>query len=245
MRIFLDVGGNVGQTINAVLEERHGFDRMFLKYGFEKVYCFEPVEELYQYISTRYCDPRINVLPSGLWNQTCEKLIFSPGSSSGSIFPDKINVDPEHSTLCKFVRASDWFRDHLTGRDDVYVKLNCEGCEADIIEDLLDSNEYRKIRSLGVTFDVRKIPSQRNREEEIKRRLEAGGYVNVTDLNTLGIDVVDAESHSRMIEKWLWGAGAERSRSFANRVRQKMYHGAIFGARCVRYARRRIGISTD
>ena len=224
VKVFLDVGSNRGQTVSVVLEPKYGFDR---------IYCFEPVPELQQVIAKDYCDPRIIVNEAGLWNRTCEMPIFSPGSQSGSIFPDKVNVDPRHSVMCKFVRASDWFREHLTDDDDVYVKLNCEGCEVDIIEDLLDSNEYRKITSLGVAFDVKKIPSQRGREIKIKRRLEQCGYGNYVD-----IELHHGDSLREKIQMWLSMAGADRG--LINRIRQIVYCGRTFAARVVRYSRRRL-----
>jgi len=226
MKVFLDVGSNRGQTVRVALEPRFGFDR---------IYCFEPVPELHQFIASEYRDPRIVINEVGLWKQTCAKPIFSPGSQSGSIFADKVNVDPQHSVMCKFVRASDWFRDHLAETDEVYVKLNCEGCEVDIIEDLLDSNEYRKITSLGVAFDVRKIPSQRGREPEIKRRLAKCGYENYVD-----IELKHGDPPRRNIQTWLSTAGAADRRSLGNRIRQVFYNGRTFGARVARYSRRRL-----
>jgi FkbM family methyltransferase len=234
MKVFLDVGSNKGQTVNEILEPRFGFDRIFLKYGFDRIYCFEPVPELQQVIAKEYHDPRIVINEVGLWKETCEKPIFSPGSQSGSIFADKVNVDPQHSVICRFVRASDWFRDHLTETDEVYLKLNCEGCEVDIIEDLLDSNEYRKITSLGVAFDVKKIPSQRGREIEIKRRLEVCGYGNYVD-----IEIKDGDALQEKIQTWLLTAGADR-RPLGNRIRQTVYRCQTFAARVARYSRRRL-----
>lgn len=234
MKVFMDVGSNTGQTISAIMEPSHGFDSTFCRYEFDRIFSFEPVPELHQEIAAKYRDPRITFYPLGLWNQTCEKPLFSPGSEGGSIFADKVNVDAQRSATCSFVRASDWFRDHLSDADDVYVKLNCEGAEADIIEDLLDSGEYRKIKSLGVTFDVRKIPSQRHRETEIKRRLEEGGYRNYVDLNS-----VQGDTLREIIQGWLSMAGADRP-SLVTRIRQVAYNARIFGARAARYARRHL-----
>lgn len=234
MKVFIDVGSNKGQTVSAILEPSYGVDRIFCKYGFDRIYCFEPVAELHQDLTKKYSDPRISFFALGLWKETCEKPIFSPGTQSGSIFADKINVDPQQSTPCKFIRASDWFHDHLTDADEVYVKLNCEGCEVDIIEDLLDSNEYRKITSLGVAFDVRKIPSQRHREKEIKIRLKECGYENYIDLES----IYDG-SRRRAIRKWLSIVGADRCSS-AHRVRHGLYSCRTFVARAVRYAHRRL-----
>ncbi|HUS09711.1 MAG TPA: hypothetical protein VMZ30_04520, partial [Pyrinomonadaceae bacterium] len=95
MKVFLDVGSNRGQTVKVVVEP---------KYEFDGIYCFEPVPELLEVIATEYRDPRIVINDVGLWKQTCEMPIFSPGSQSGSIFKDKVNVDPQDSVICKFVR---------------------------------------------------------------------------------------------------------------------------------------------
>ncbi|MFL6230127.1 MAG: hypothetical protein ACJ741_15250 [Pyrinomonadaceae bacterium] len=234
MKVFIDVGSNTGQTIGALFEPPDGFGRTFCKYGFDRIFCFEPVAELHPDLAAEYQDPRITFYALGLWNKNCERPIFSPGSQGGSIFVDKVNVDPQHSTMCQFTRASDWFREHLTETDEVYIKVNCEGCEADIIEDLLDAKEFRKITSLGVTFDVRKIPSQRHREEEIKRRLAEEGYENYVDLNCLPY-----HSHRQMIQDWLSIAGADRQ-TLADRVRQVVYDCQTFCLRVARYARRRL-----
>ena len=233
MKIFLDVGSNQGQTISAILEPTHGFDRLFCKYGFGRIYGFEPVPQLHQILTANYRDPRMIFFAVGLWKETGERPMYSPGSQSGSIFADKINVDPAHSMTCKFVRASDWFRDHVPEKGEVYVKLNCEGSEVDIIEDLLDSNQYRKITSLGVSFDVRKIPSQRAREEKLKRRLQAEGHTNCVDL-----DLIPGSRRER-IQTWLSMAGADR-RSLGNRLRHGVFACQTFVARAVRYTRRHV-----
>jgi FkbM family methyltransferase len=234
MKIFLDVGSNQGQSISAIVEPTHGFGRFYCKYGFDKIYGFEPVPELHQIVARTYRDPRMTFVAVGLWNQTCERPIFSPGSQSASIFADKVNVDPAHSKICRFVRASDWFRDHVPETGEVYVKLNCEGSEVDIIEDLLDSNEYRKVTSLAVSFDVRKIPSQRDREDQIKLRLRQEGYTNVVDL-----DLVPGRSRRERIHTWLSMAGADR-RSVNNRLGHVAYTCRIFLARVARFARRNV-----
>src|ERR1044072_1228188 len=236
MKVFVDVGSNVGQTVGLLIEPRHGFDTVFLKYGFDRICCFEPVPELQEIIASEYNDPRIVINKVGLWKETCERPIFSPGSQSGSIFADKVNVNPQNQITARFVRASDWFRDNLTDADEVYLKLNCEGCEVDIIEDLLDSNEYRKITSLGVSFDVKKIPSQAHRETEIKRRLQEAGIRNYVDF-----DLDQRHSHPIKIHNWL-SAGWTNRRSLGYEIRRTASHCQIFAARVVRYSRRHLSL---
>jgi hypothetical protein len=236
MKIFLDVGSNQGQTISSILEPMHGFNRTFCKYAFDRIHGFEPVPELHRAVSEKYPGKQFSFYPFGLWKETCERPIYSPGTQSGSIFADKINVDPAQSLMCRFVRAADWFRDHLSETDEVYVKLNCEGAEADIIDDLLDSNEYRKITSMAVAFDVNKIPSQSNREEMVKRRLQNQEHTNYVDFNQL-----PGNSRRERIQAWLSLAGADR-RSLGNRLQQINYQSQTFLARATRFARRQLDL---
>ncbi|KKM84655.1 hypothetical protein LCGC14_1296920 [marine sediment metagenome] len=77
------------------------------------------------------------------------------------------------------VRASDWFRDNLTEPAKIIVKINCEGGECDILNDLLDSGEYDKVHTCLVDFDVRKCPSKRHEESKLLARLKSLGIINV------------------------------------------------------------------
>jgi hypothetical protein len=132
------------------------------------------------------------------------------------------------------MRASDWFRENTTSADEVYVKLNVEGSEIDIIEDLLDSGEIRKIRSLAVTFDVRKIPSQSHREADLRQRLASEGRANIVELGMVG-----GATFRETIQRWLALAGAERP-GVVTRFGQAWYNGRIFLLRSLRFVRRRI-----
>ena len=162
MKIFLDVGAHKGQTASAVLED---------SYGFEKIYCFEPVPGRCDSIR-KIGNERIIANEFGLWKKTTTKNIFEPGSIGASIFKDKFTPDKHPSIKIKLVRASEWFAKNIKPGDEVYMKLNCEGSECDILDDLLDSGEYKKLTALMVDFDVRKIPSQKHREKEVRVRLE-------------------------------------------------------------------------
>ena len=233
MKVLLDVGSNTGQTLDAVMERNHGFRDRLWSYDFDRIHSFEPVPSLQRHLAREFQDPRITFNAFGLWKETVEMPLFSPGSEGASIFADKINVDASQSLTCSFVRASDWFSRHLAPTDTVFVKLNCEGAEADIIDDLLTSGEYGKVRSLAVTFDVKKIPSQRHREAEVKRRLAEGGYANYVDINTLG-----ASTFRESIRTWLDRAGAADDSPIAA-LRRWGYHASIYGRRAVRYGRRR------
>ena len=147
--IFLDVGANTGQTLQAVRDQ-----------GFEKIVCFEP---------SRLCWPKLTAMAEtvspqctvqlekfGLWNKTCEALLLEPGRAGASLWKkDKSVLDT--TELCLFHRASEWFAEHLTGDETVFLKLNCEGAECDILDDLFDSGEFDKVSYALICFDAHKI----------------------------------------------------------------------------------------
>lgn len=160
MKIFLDVGAHFGETLNIALE---------VKYGFDKLYCFEPVRECCEEIK-KIKDKRVTLCEYGLWNENCTKTIYNPGSKGASLFRDKFRHEVSLTDI-KLMSASGWFSQNLDGSDDIYLKINCEGAECVILDDLISSGEYEKIKVLMVDFDVRKIPSQQHLMSEMKAKL--------------------------------------------------------------------------
>jgi len=98
--------------------------------------------------------------------------LHNEGSQGGTVHEDyQTTCNPEiRVTKCQFVRASDWFRDNVSADDEVFLKLNCEGSECEVISDLLDSGEYDKVKATLVDFDVRKSPSNKHKEDELLER---------------------------------------------------------------------------
>ena len=109
--------------------------------------------------------------------RTAERTLYDPGSRGASLFADKFRTTPAEEVI-RLVRATDWFRAELGADDVIYMKLNCEGAEADIVADLLDSGELSRVRAVMIDPDVRKIPSQAHRERELRQRLAASGLSN-------------------------------------------------------------------
>lgn len=159
-RIFLDVGAHIGTTLAIALES---------KYKFDKIFCFEPVIECCDRLR-KHKDERITICEYGLWDKNCIKKLYKPGSTGASLFKDKFTREVG-SVDIKLVRASEWFSHNLNMVDEVYLKMNCEGAECVILDDLINSGEYKKIKVLMVDFDVRKILSQKHLMAEMKAKL--------------------------------------------------------------------------
>jgi hypothetical protein len=178
----------------------------------------------------------------GLWNRTCERQLFGAGTLAGSLFPDMPGVDAQAQApeLCRFVRASDWFRENVYVEDTVFMKLNCEGSECDIVDDLLVSGHFARIYALMIDFDVRKIPSQRHRETEIRQKLVQADFKNYRYCD----EVMLGSTHVARIQNWLHQVGADRC-PLSTKIRQALYvlrapakvRRAVLGGRFGRAAR--------
>jgi len=172
-RVFLDVGAHHGQTTELILQRRFKMDRII---GFEPSPLCHPI--LHNKFGQ---DTRVTVVEHGLWSSTCEMVLFNEGSQGGTVHSDyQTTCNPEkRETKCQFVKASDWFKENVSAEDEVFLKLNCEGSECEIIIDLIESGEYDKVKATLIDFDVRKSPSQRHKEQQLRQILEEKGITNV------------------------------------------------------------------
>ncbi len=158
MRIFIDVGGHFGETVESVLDPI---------YDFGLIYSFEPVKECADIIR-EIKDGRIRVIEAGLLDVNVTKTIYMPGSEGASIFDDHAGLTADNmrdtafadSVPCTFLKASEFFKENIAADDEVIMKLNCEGSECSILLDLIESGQITKIKNLLIDFDARKIPSQ-------------------------------------------------------------------------------------
>ena len=183
-KIFLDVGSNVGQTIEEVIKPIHKFDLVF---------GFEPMEECCDIINEKFKSDILKVYNFGFYKENCEKVMFlnSPkfyGGNpdlGGSIYLDKVdrmnNVNDRVDKICHFKDVGEWFKNNIKEDDYVIMKLNVEGSECDIVERLIESGEYDKIDKLLIDFDCRKIPSQQHRENEVINLLKSLNKKNYID----------------------------------------------------------------
>lgn len=198
-RIFLDIGAHDGQTLAEVIKPGHAFDQVF---------AFEPMPAQFAHLTERFRQvPSLCLFNFGLADNTGPRLVYGANADmEASIFPDKIDVDAACATRCAFVSASEFFREHLPAGETVVAKLNCEGSEAIIINDLIDSGEIWKLSHFMVDFDVRKIPGQKHTEAEVLASLAAIGFTRFV----LSEEVMRGETHQARIANWL--ASVEVSR---------------------------------
>ncbi len=133
--LVFDAGGYEGQWTSDI----------FSKYCC-KIFVFDPVKQFANNIQKRFSkNKKIVVYNFGLSNKT---------------YKTKISVDKDSSSLYKngnklenvdFVRLVDFIKERNINRIDL-LKLNIEGAEFDLLEDLINSGDIKKIRNIQVSF---------------------------------------------------------------------------------------------
>jgi FkbM family methyltransferase len=191
MRVFLDVGAHVGESLTPALDPRYRFDR---------VVCFEPVRACWAELE-RLSDRRVEICRFGLWKEEARRSIHDAGSLGASVLAE--GSSGGRTEVVELRQASGWFRDELAEDDLVFLKLNCEGSECDILDDLLRSGEIRKVNSALVDFDVRKVTRLAHREREVRERLDAAGHSGLLRLK----EEHKGPTHTATIDNWLREAG--------------------------------------
>lgn len=168
--VMLDVGARNGES----LEE-------FLRWDFDTVYAFEPMPAQYDGIVARFDDPNLVVNNYGLSDMTGTKVMYGADiHGEASVFASKVDLDASVTTECQFRRASEFFEESIAFGDIVYMKLNCEGSEVAILNDLIDSGQLWKVKCFRVEFDISRCVGFEHEADKILARLDAIGYTNYT-----------------------------------------------------------------
>ena len=174
-KIFIDVGGHVGETLDEVLSAAYRFDI---------VHCLEPQRRCCDIIARKFTGAidsgRLMLHKYGLADFNGESNLYGGASSNigASMFADKQDIDGDEVEKCRFIRASDFFAAHISDGDWVVVKLNCEGGELPILRDLIESSAVHLATNIRIDFDIRKIPRLRCEEENILSQLRNCGFAD-------------------------------------------------------------------
>ena len=143
--IFIDVGGHRGQALEVALNP---------KYGFSQYIILEPSSAAFKFLK-KFKDEKIKLYPFGLGNKQSQTFLYNSGTPGASIFINKFK-NIVFKELVEIRKASDCLRPHLQNSK-CFIRINCEGSEIEIIEDLLNSQLLENNHSFLVDFDILKI----------------------------------------------------------------------------------------
>lgn len=192
MRVFIDVGANIGQTLEEATKP---------EWGFEKWWAFEPMPREFRTLSALYGSrPGMNLRRAGLASETGRLKVYGTNDKiEASIYPDKNDVDESVFTECRMLGAAEFFSKFIAADDVNVMKLNCEGAEVPILDDLADSGEIHKLDRVMIDFDIRKVPGREPEADRILGKLRAVGF-SAFDLCE---NVMNGPTHQARIANWL------------------------------------------
>ncbi len=173
----IDCGANVGNVTN-----------MFLSHG-ANVIAFEPNPHAFNALNDRFKNTsRVRCINKGVGSKKdrgMKKLFFHQNANENqlvystgcSIVAEKNNVNKDDYTeveiveLCKFLK--------LFNKKIKVLKIDIEGAEVELLNDLLDSGLIKDIPYVFVETHEEKIPSIKEKTEQLKKRIIKENHTNV------------------------------------------------------------------
>ena len=159
-KVFIDIGAHIGESIEIASSK---------KYNFDVIYAVEPSPYCQKYLN-KFKDQRIKIIPFGFGSENKSTILFGSGSVGASIFLEKTPYWAVNEKI-NILKFSEWYLYNITKNDLVWIKLNAEGAELEIIQELRYIHT-RKIVSILISFDVEKIPSLQKEKKELIKKLE-------------------------------------------------------------------------
>lgn len=212
-KVFVDVGGYEGFSTLAALDPIFSFDRVF---------CFEPAARCIEIIS-RIRDPRLVIVKAGMSNRTGAAVLYHAGTPAGSVFSDAPTWGGSSSSeAIDLMSAGDFFRVFLRSGDRVFMKLNCEGSELDVLDSVVESCQTEQLENVLIDLDALKIPSQRERATSVMQKVDEAGIRYYTPEQVQYGMVTNYGG----IRNWLIKAGAVEN-GVLNRARSLSYNAKI------------------
>lgn len=171
--VILDLGANMGV-----------WSDIFLVLGFQ-VYAYEPDLDCYKYLSARfYKNKKIKVFKAAVSDiEATLKLYMTPGREPGSllntqgssIVKEKINIGRVFQEVPSF-RISKIINE----LEPDFIKMDVEGAEAILLEDMLDHCRIELLESMFVAVETHedRVPHLEKRLELIQKKIGEKGLKN-------------------------------------------------------------------
>ena len=157
----------------------------------------------FQYLVRTYghqAFPNVQLFDYGLGDHTGMTTIYGSNERfESSIYAEKSDVATIDQTTCTIVEASNWFARNLTADDTIIMKLNCEGSEIPIMNNLIDSGAIWLLHNVMIDFDIRRVVGMEHTERELLDRMASIGF----DRYSLCDNVMRGLTHQSRIGNWL------------------------------------------
>ncbi len=178
--ILIDCGAHLGQTIDCFkLSNAYKNNKW-------KIYSFEAIKDLCEIISKKHKD--INLINKAVWikNDTInfyqtkikknyiksENLLHGQGSS---LIIEKTSgeLDKDNPVLVECIDLSNWIKNNFDKNDNIWLKIDIEGAEYEVLNHLIQTNIISYIDKLFIEFHYNKINLDVNIHNDIISKLKS------------------------------------------------------------------------
>jgi len=181
--IFIDCGANVGRALKKFLP----------RYPEHKFFAFEPNQEnlpQLKELTKEYSNREITIIEKAAWTHNDGvhffksehkrwwhpfwPVKFNPNEGSTIVQGKKTgNIDYSTPIPVPSIDFSQWILDSFTPEDNILLKLDIEGAEYELLNQMIKENSINYIKTIFVEFHHRKLASVTKRQHiELKKELK-------------------------------------------------------------------------
>jgi FkbM family methyltransferase len=159
-KIFLDVGAWQGNSVSF-------FREYFLEASEFEIFCFDPLPEN---IEALKLISDIHIIEAAAWSSNGEENLYLGASQGVSMYADKKTgyVDPENKIIVHTIDFAEFIILNFNKEDEIWLKLNVEGAEYEIIPHLYKNNLIDWFDRIYVKWHSEKIPSLQVVDKEVR-----------------------------------------------------------------------------
>jgi FkbM family methyltransferase len=154
--VLVDIGAHFGEALEETLRPIYKIDR---------VYAIEPSSVGIKKLS-RFKDKRLKIYPIAVSNYNGQANLFSAGSVGGGLFSDK-RRHWKNTEVVNVLKFSEWAFNSLNGNENIFIKINVEGSEIFILQEIVKIYKKFNIKSILLSIDIEKVPSLSIYKEEL------------------------------------------------------------------------------
>jgi len=158
LRIFIDIGSHFGESLEEALRPIYDFDLVF---------AIEPSTHCHTKLN-KFKDDRIKFFKLAITDNNGEASLFGSGSIGASLYSDKKNNWKKCENV-KTMKFSSFINENTKSEDEIYIKINIEGSEITLLEEIRTVN--RNIVSILLSVDIGKIPSLMKYNDEFNESI--------------------------------------------------------------------------
>lgn len=167
----------MGDTVDAFARQNPAWE----------IFAFEPNAALAERLRARFSSqPRISIVEAAAAaaDGTAQFYLGMDSDQSSTLLTDKKQVpnwrvDYSRAETVRTVDFAKWLAANTKPDDRIIVKMDIEGAEYEVLENLIQSGLLRRMHKLHVEWHVDRYPAQISQERHDRIRDEAGRQVHL------------------------------------------------------------------